>query len=143
MKYTNYTLRIPVLDTVGQDVDFWMKKPCTLEELRKALRKCLKERLDIKNVAVAELDHLIKDWGVWDELKVLVSTDDMKVQKEGRFGVIIDEHIEIFESMARALAENDESFVPKKAGRIMFKPEEMIRLGSLKARMGIGDITAE
>lgn len=141
--YTNYTLRIPVQDVVGQDVDFWMKKPCTMDELRNAFKQCLKERLDIKGVPVAELDHMLINWGVWDELKVLISTDEDGVQKEAHFGSVIDNHIDIFEAMATALVNNDESFVPTKAGRIMFQPLEMSRLGSLKARMGIGDITAE
>lgn len=136
--YTNYTLRIPVEDVVGQDVDFWMKKPASIEELRKALRKALKENLDIPEVETAELDQLILNWGVWDELKVQVNVN--KEVKEARFGSVIDAHIEFFEAKARELA-GEEVEEPKDVQILM--PETDTRIGSLKARMGIGDITAE
>lgn len=142
MKYTNYTLRIPVFDTVGQDVDFWMKKPCTIEALRKALRKALKENLSIDEVSNVELDDLIKNWGVWDELKVMVKQEEGE-PKEARFGSYIDKHIENFEAAAVALLEEDKEAIPTMAGTIMFAPEQEARIGSLKARMGVGDITSE
>ena len=136
--YTNYTLRIPVEDVVGQDVDFWMKKPASIEELRKALRKALKENLDIQEVETAELDQFLLNWGVWDELKVDVDIEGEI--KQARFGSYIEQHIEFFETKARQLAGEE---VEEVQNIKILIPETEPRIGSLKARMGIGDITAE